>query len=90
MCRGVREDWLLQHSTQIGGFTVDGNCNIIPKIMEINKSYLMKSRRRYHQHMTPSFGLFGKFGTCRARSMCRVQCMRDVIEPRLGLEAQQV
>ncbi len=29
MCRGVCEDWLIAHSTQIGGITVNGNLSIV-------------------------------------------------------------
>ncbi len=48
-----------QHSAQIGGITVDGNCNIIPKIVKIDELCFTKSRRSYHVHVTPSFWLFG-------------------------------
>ena len=55
MCRGVCEDWLIEHSCQIGGLTVDANTNITPKIVEINESCFTKSKRSYHRHVTPSF-----------------------------------
>ncbi len=58
MCRGVCEDWLNAHSTQIGGITPDDNLNIVPKVVEIDESCFTKSRRSYHRHATPSFWLF--------------------------------
>ncbi len=59
MSRGVCEDWLIEHSTQIGGITVDENLNIMPKIVEIDESCFTKSRRSCHHRATPSFWLFG-------------------------------
>ncbi len=38
---------------------MDGNRNIIPKIVEIDESCFTKSRRSYHPRVTPSFWLFG-------------------------------
>ena len=48
MCRGVCEDWLIEHSCQIGGLTVDANTNITPKIMEIDESCFTKNKKSCH------------------------------------------
>ncbi len=61
MCRDVCEDWLIAHFTQIGGITIDGNRNFVPKIVEIDVSCFTKSQRSYNQCVTPSFWLFGEF-----------------------------
>ncbi len=43
-----------------GGMTIDGNHNIIPKVVEIDELCFTKSRS-YHPRAMPSFWLFGEF-----------------------------